>query len=197
MNETENHETSELAEYVIHARLKNNLLLSRILAAGKNVAQFCKNYNIPTSSVGDLINMKDSALKQDLSWREIALNLSEILNVPPEELFSEEQRTLQLKTNKAEIYFTTKQLEYMGDPLKALENKELLDHLVNSTKLSSKEKLVIKLRFIHEYSLVEVGEALGVTRERIRQIEYKVLRKLRRTASKTNALGITSGEATV
>ena len=49
--------------------------------------------------------------------------------------------------------------------------------------LSPRERRVVELRFGLEgdrlYTLSEIGEELGVTRERIRQIESKALRKLR------------------
>jgi RNA polymerase primary sigma factor len=49
--------------------------------------------------------------------------------------------------------------------------------------LTPREERVIKMRFGLEdgtaHTLEEVGQAFGVTRERIRQIEAKALRKLR------------------
>ena len=49
--------------------------------------------------------------------------------------------------------------------------------------LTPRERRVLQLRFglidAHELTLQEVGQRLGVTRERIRQIEAKALRKLR------------------
>jgi RNA polymerase primary sigma factor len=49
--------------------------------------------------------------------------------------------------------------------------------------LTPRERRVLQLRFglidAHELTLQEVGQRLGVTRERIRQIETKALRKLR------------------
>jgi RNA polymerase primary sigma factor len=49
--------------------------------------------------------------------------------------------------------------------------------------LSPRERRVVELRFGLEgdklYTLSEIGQELGVTRERIRQIETKALRKLR------------------
>ena len=49
--------------------------------------------------------------------------------------------------------------------------------------LSPREEMVIKMRFGfgdgNEYTLEEVGKSFEVTRERIRQIEAKALRKLR------------------
>jgi len=59
-----------------------------------------------------------------------------------------------------------------------------LDELIESSTLDDREKVVIDLRFGLEsgqgMTLEEVGRILGLTRERIRQIEAKVLEKLRR-----------------
>lgn len=62
------------------------------------------------------------------------------------------------------------------------EVEELLKHL------NEKEQKIIRLRFGLEdgevHTLEEVGESMGVTRERIRQIEERSMRKLREAARK-------------
>jgi DNA-directed RNA polymerase sigma subunit (sigma70/sigma32) len=45
--------------------------------------------------------------------------------------------------------------------------------------LTTRERLVIKMRFWEEMTLAEVGEKLSVTGPRVRDIEGKALRKLR------------------
>ena len=55
--------------------------------------------------------------------------------------------------------------------------------------LTPREEEVLKLRFgLHGgtcHTLEEVGNMFGVTRERIRQIETKALRKIRRALERT------------
>lgn len=59
--------------------------------------------------------------------------------------------------------------------------KEKIDELLNT--LSPREARILRLRFGlqngHSYTLEEVGQKFGLTRERIRQIEGRALRRLR------------------
>jgi RNA polymerase primary sigma factor len=59
-----------------------------------------------------------------------------------------------------------------------------VEHVLDT--LTPRERRVLQLRFGliggHQRTLEEVGKRFGVTRERIRQIESKALRKLRHPA---------------
>lgn len=60
-------------------------------------------------------------------------------------------------------------------------NKDIINSVFDT--LGEREANVLRLRFgidtDHPHTLAEVGEVMGVTRERIRQIETKALRKMR------------------
>jgi len=57
------------------------------------------------------------------------------------------------------------------------EKRQLLREF--SSKLSSRERKVYEARFIEEKTLQDTGNELGITRERVRQIEVKIIRKLK------------------
>ena len=73
-----------------------------------------------------------------------------------------------------------------SSPLDMLETRELKQIMRSAlrTNISNGEKEVVKMRFgideEKEYTLEEIGKKLNVTRERIRQIEVKAIKKLKR-----------------
>jgi RNA polymerase primary sigma factor len=73
-----------------------------------------------------------------------------------------------------------------SSPLQVLEMKELKQIIKDalSSVLNTREKSIVKLRFgidgEREHTLEEVGQEFQVTRERIRQIEVKAIKKLKR-----------------
>ena len=67
-------------------------------------------------------------------------------------------------------------------PSSDMDHMDLIDlkRIVNDklSSLTPKEHQALVMRFWHEMTLEEVGKAFNVTRERLRQIEAKALRKL-------------------
>ena len=76
-------------------------------------------------------------------------------------------------------------------PLDAVIQTSLRDMMAQTlSQLSPREERVIRMRFglgpSRDHTLEEVGQTFGVTRERIRQIEAKALRKLRHPSRSRN-----------
>ena len=62
--------------------------------------------------------------------------------------------------------------------------KDYAHKLIEITPLSQREELVVAMHICAGYTLQEVAQTLGVTQERIRQIEIKTLRKFRWAVAK-------------
>ena len=86
-------------------------------------------------------------------------------------------------------------------PLKVSENNDLsaLFECAFKESLNAREQQILKLRFGLEtgspMTLEEIGEKYGITRERIRQIESRALRKLRSPQNKRRFIGYVSDSA--
>ena len=111
-----------------------------------------------------------------------------------------EKVRMMLKINKEPVSLDTPVGEdedsYLGDmiidakiapPTEAILQMDLSERTRKIlTTLTPREEKVLKMRFgideKEDYTLEEVGEKFGVTRERIRQIEAKALRKLRHSS---------------
>lgn len=65
------------------------------------------------------------------------------------------------------------------------KNKEFRDYVFNYPYLTDREKLVLSYRFGFKdgqiHTLEDVGQVMGVTRERIRQIENRAIKRLRKS----------------
>lgn len=177
-------------EYVIHAKVKNNLILGRIHQLGyRTVSEFADACDLNQSQIGCLINMKVPATTSEGAWTTPAWRLADALGVLPEDLFTEEQRLARLASNEAYIELSRRQALEMADPLELLENAEVVETLISRAKLTRREHTLLRLRFFDDLTLAESGQRLDVTGSTARIIEAKALRKLRRATAETDPYG--------
>lgn len=178
-------------------RIKNNKLYEAIVPVFGSVREFCRRAGLNVGPVGNLINFKASPYSfnnirgedRHLVFRPLARKLAEICGYSCEELFPLELysrvtnnfivRTL--SSNMA-IEMADRGYAELGDDSIERVTRELSVASVLKT-LSPREEYILKKRWGigggSPETLDEVGEALGVTRERIRQIESKAIRKLK------------------
>ena len=130
-------------------------------------------------------------LTQKLGREPTPIEISEHLGIPKEKVvkilhIAQEPGSLEAPVNidgsseLSDLIEDTESVMY-EDVIFFMALQELLKQVLN--KLSSREKRIIELRFGLDgegpYTLEETGKAIGITRERVRQIQNSALRKLK------------------
>lgn len=72
--------------------------------------------------------------------------------------------------------------------LEAIGNNDILAKLMDSGVIGKRERTVLSLRYVEALTLEQIGDRIGLSRERVRQIKSDAIRKLR---VKAKRLGIT------
>jgi RNA polymerase sigma factor (sigma-70 family) len=194
---------NEHKDYRVTVRVRNNNILKLIEAKGVSVAKVAEDIGMSYTTLLGYIQLRDSPIDAKGTLKLSAQKICAYFGVLVEEVWSLEQLT-PIESNTRELEFSYHELtrlENISDPILNLENdqlKEVIDFTLD-TKLTPRESNILKLRFGFEgdpLSLEQVGDVLGVTRERARQIEAKALRKLRHP-SRLNRVRVCLGEREV
>ena len=191
-----------MTDYRVQIKVRNARLLRAIEKAGHQPGQiFAREVGISyTGHLLPYLNLKRTPFDENGDLRPCAEMLCVFLNRLPDELWSEEQR-YPLLTNAAEIELSAASVHELlaspsdcADPLSLLEKKQAaqaVDALLDT--LTPREAEVLRLRHGIDgepMNLEEMAKAKGCSRERIRQIEAKALRKLRAPARQTALMDI-------
>ncbi|MBR5579750.1 MAG: sigma-70 family RNA polymerase sigma factor [Treponema sp.] len=130
-------------------------------------------------------------LTQEYGHEPSCLELSEYIGETPEKI--EEYMKLAQETSSLDTTIDESSPSVLGDLLSTDENEQqvenvfsaMLSETINSVlkEFSEREMAIIKLRFGLDgrtpMTLSETGRVLGITRERVRQIQEKMLEKLK------------------
>ena len=173
-------------EYRVKVSVSNNLLIRAIENAGyKNQSEFARAIGCGTSYVNMLCGLRISPMTREGEFTKGANQVMEGLGACPTDLWTEEQLTMNLKRSSSWSVMGREELHVLmnGEQKSLLDSvagQELKKAMDESRKaLTFTEQRVIDLRFDEDKSLEECSKDLKLSRERIRQIEAKALRKLR------------------
>ncbi len=178
-------------EYRVCMKIRNNLFIQRIEKAGyKTIGEFCRIHNLNTTDVGEVIALKRSPLMSNGKFRVSVIKAADILECAPEDLFTQAQMAIAIKTNKQTILVNEAELKFMLDQ----PEQKLLDVAIEDEQrnglieemlawMPPREAKILRLRFGLddgiEHTLDEISKDIGCSRNRVRQIECRALRRLR------------------
>jgi len=176
-------------EYRIDSKIRNNLLLSAIEGAGHRTGGiFAAQAGISYSLLVNLINMKKSPYLRNGELNQGVANLCVFINAMPSELFNDQQIQRPIIDNKTTVQLSSSEIagyiESNNQPdimLEKIEEKSLVKTAMSNAlgMLTDRERDIVTRRSVDGETFDSIASSEGVTRERIRQIEQKALRKLR------------------
>jgi len=185
-----------MSDFAIDIKIRNARIRRALSDAGyKSVGQFCRLNGFDASKLGDLFNLKKSPTMKSGKWIKTVVRLAEVLKTTPDELFSESQKTIELRSNESTINVSEEEARRIAEgafcervaiEAKTLEQEieqeecERALHELMGSVLTPRERAIVESRYsANARTLAQIGDGMGYSPERIRQMESKALRKLR------------------
>jgi len=161
----------------------------------QSLAEQSRIVRLPVNKIGSInrINKAFSKLEQEFEREPSALELAEILEMAPADV--KDALKSNGRTVSMDAPLSSEEDNNMYDVLQSTDTPSPDRNLINESlaweieralsTLSVRESNVIKLYFgigmKHPYTLEEIGEELGLTRERVRQIKEKGIKRIQYT----------------
>ena len=170
-------------DFNLKVTVRNGRLLRAIRKRYSSVADMCRKMGRSHQTVNKLITMK-AVPYNSKGWTDLALDIAGMVARDPEDLWPDHMRELRLRKSTSEVNLDlddVKKLVQEGSSEKTISQLSVLSQF--SKNLTPRERDVLARRFAHDQSLDECAASLRVSRERVRQIEAKAFRKMRKVAS--------------
>lgn len=176
-------------------------------AITRSIADQARTIRIPVhmvETINKLIRVSRQLL-QELGREPTVEEIAEHMNMPPEKILEIQKASQEPVSLEAPVgdESDTNFSDFIEDdtvttPTDAAIRAFLKEHLGDVIDtLTPRESKILRMRFglddCRVYTLEEVGAAFGITRERIRQIEAKALRKLRHPSRSRQLKGYLDG----
>jgi plasmid maintenance system antidote protein VapI len=174
-----------VADFAVKITVRSARLLRAMKAAGyKSQAELARAMGIPMNRINPLVTFRHSPLTTDGEWTGLAMDISSMLHVEPEDLWPDHLRRFQMKKNSREISMTADEVQAIAAPKEVEIDRVALDRLLGT--LTPREIKVLEMRFglngAGEHTLEEIGNEFSRSKDRIRQIECAAMRKIRTRA---------------
>ncbi|HLN22298.1 MAG TPA: RNA polymerase sigma factor RpoD/SigA [Bacteroidales bacterium] len=161
----------------------------------QGLAEQARIVRLPVNKIGSInrINRAFARLEQEFEREPNSQEIAEVLEMVPEDVkdaLKTNGRTLSMdapiSSDEENTMYDVLQSTETPSPDKNLINESLSYEIERAlSSLSSREAKVLKLYFglgmKHPYTLEEIGEELNLTRERVRQIKEKAIKRIQYT----------------
>lgn len=168
-----------MTDYSVRVTVRNGRILRAMRDAGySSMAEFCRKTGYSYQVLSRLVSMTQPAYRANGEWREAVMDLCDILDRNPEDLFTGRQAA-GLATNSVEMDMGEEQVALLVANVatpEALEAGATVERLL--TFLNEREKSVVMAR-ANGTPYRDIGEDMGITGGRVQQIEAKAHRKMR------------------
>jgi len=168
-----------MEDFNVKITVRNNRLLQAIRKKYESVADLSRKMGRSQGAVNALVAMKVKPINEK-GWTELASDVAAMVGKEPVEIWPEHLQDIRLSTSTSEFTIdmdAVKQIMSDNSTEKMIAHSQVLQQL--DTRLNDTQKKVIDMRFNQNMSLEETGKVLGLSRERVRQIECKSIRRMR------------------
>ena len=168
-----------MEDFNVKITVRNNRLLQAIRKKYESVADLSRKMGRSQGAVNALVTMKVKPINEK-GWTELASDVAAMVGKEPVEIWPENLQDIRLSTSTSEFTIDmdgVKQIMSDNSTEKMIAHSQVLQQL--DTRLNDTQKKVIDMRFKQNMSLEETGKVLGLSRERVRQIECKSIRRMR------------------
>jgi len=168
-----------MEDFNVKITVRNNRLLQAIRKKYESVADLSRKMGRSQGAVNALVTMKVKPINEK-GWTELASDVAAMVGKEPVEIWPEHLQDIRLSTSTSEFTIDmdgVKQIMSDNSTEKMIAHSQVLQQL--DTRLNDTQKKVIDMRFNQNMSLEETGKVLGLSRERVRQIECKSIRRMR------------------
>ena len=177
-----------MKDYRITLKVRNNRILRAVEETGNKFGgKWCRANGVDYSKAVQLVAMTASPINDEGHLIEAAVQLCDALNKTPDDLWSKEQ-IYPLEKNFSDMEMDHEQIlallpndqRSIEHDTSAVENAQASKLIGETLKsLTKREEECIRLRFYQDMTLEGCAQNMGITRERVRQIELRAIRKLR------------------
>ena len=177
-----------MSDYELQISVKNAPLLNLMRKNGiTKLTQLAELADVGYQQLCNFANLKMTIYNAKGEVRLTPAKLSDFFNVMPEELAPEPQHYTPLSKNKVSVQLNAEQMFALThqhtevDPVALFTEGEMQKNVHKMLEhLTPREKKVLTKRYLEEQTFREISEDLGVSTERVQQIEWKALRTVRR-----------------